>query len=66
MQSGPGLVAPIIAIGFCVLLFLIFRVIVLWYWRVNEAIALLKSIDDKLGTMATRPIATGPYIGPGG
>jgi hypothetical protein len=25
---------------------------VLWYWRVNEAVTLLKSIDEKLGRMA--------------
>lgn len=30
------------------LIFLIIRAIVLWYWRVNEGIALLKSIDEKL------------------
>ncbi len=35
-----------------VVLFLIFRFIVLWYWRVNEAITLLKSIDEKLGRIA--------------
>jgi hypothetical protein len=35
-----------------VVLFLVFRFIVLWYWRVNEAVALLRSIDEKLGRMA--------------
>jgi hypothetical protein len=34
-------------------IFLICRAIVLWYWRVNEGIALLKSIDEKLGQLAT-------------
>jgi hypothetical protein len=38
-----------------VVLFLFFRFIVLWYWRVNEAISLLKSIDEKLGRMSSRP-----------
>jgi hypothetical protein len=35
-----------------VVLFLVFRAIVLWYWRVNEGIALLKSIDEKIGRLA--------------
>ncbi len=34
-----------------VLLFLIFRAFVLWYWRVNESVELLKSIDAKLGEL---------------
>jgi hypothetical protein len=29
--------------------FLILHAIVLWYWKINEAIQLLKSIDQKLG-----------------
>jgi len=33
------------------LVFLIVRAIVLWYWRVNEGIALLKSIDEKLAVL---------------
>jgi hypothetical protein len=38
-----------------ILLFLLFRAAVLWYWRINEAIALLRSIDEKLGRMAGSP-----------
>jgi hypothetical protein len=38
-------------IAIMVIIFLLCRAIVLWYWRVNEGIALLKSIDEKLGRM---------------
>jgi hypothetical protein len=31
-----------------VILFLVFRVFVLWYWRVNESVRLLKEISEKL------------------
>jgi hypothetical protein len=47
----PGVTA-LIAIALCVVVFMICRAIVLWYWRVNEAISLLKSIDEKLGVLA--------------
>jgi hypothetical protein len=49
MNSG---ISPVL-IGLPILfvIFLIFRFIVLWYWRVNETVALLKSIDEKLGRM---------------
>jgi len=30
-------------------LFLLFRAIVLWYWKVDKVVALLESIDKKLG-----------------
>jgi len=32
-------------------IFLICRVIVLWYWKVNQVVDLLRSIDEKLGRM---------------
>ena len=41
-----SIVGGIAALAIVVVIFLIFRAIVLWYWRVGEAIALLKSIDD--------------------
>jgi hypothetical protein len=47
-SSFAGLIA-ILAIG--ILLFLVCRAIVLWYWRVGEAIDLLKSIDARLARM---------------
>lgn len=52
MGIASGLTAMIAMIAIAVVLFLVFRFIVLWYWRVNEAVALLKSIDEKLGRMA--------------
>jgi hypothetical protein len=51
MVSFVGL---IMLLGLAIALFLLFRAIVLWYWRVNEAVELLKSIDEKLGRMASR------------
>jgi hypothetical protein len=35
-----------------VVLFVLFRAFVLWYWRVEEILATLKSIDGKLGVLA--------------
>jgi hypothetical protein len=54
MEGKPmdGIANLIVFLAISVLLFLLFRAIVLWYWRVNEGIALLKSIDEKLGRMA--------------
>jgi hypothetical protein len=61
MPNGP-IGAVVIAVVW-ILLFLIFRAIVLWYWRVNEGIALLKSIDAKLDRIAgTTPESKDPYI----
>jgi hypothetical protein len=47
-----GIVGALGILAIAVLIFLIFRAIVLWYWRVGEAIDLLKSIDEKLGRMS--------------
>jgi hypothetical protein len=55
-NGGAG--AALASLVVLVVLFLIFRAIVLWYWRVGEAIDLLRSIDEKLGRLATRE----PYI----
>ncbi len=54
-----SVMSPIAALVLAILLFLIFRAIVLSYWRVNETVALLKSIDEKLGRIALRE----PYVG---
>jgi hypothetical protein len=54
MESVIGL---IVTLALLAVLFLVFRAIVLWYWRVNEAVTLLKSIDEKLGRMAAAPRA---------
>jgi hypothetical protein len=53
-----SIAAAIAALAITIVIFLIFRAIVLWYWRVNETVALLKSIDEKLGRMTTRE----PYV----
>jgi hypothetical protein len=37
------------------LIFIVCRAFVLWYWRVGEAIGLLKSMDEKLGRVANHP-----------
>jgi hypothetical protein len=47
-----GLVLLVLAIA--VVIFLVFREIVLWYWKVNQVVALLKSIDAKLGRSLPR------------
>jgi len=52
------LVTLVMALGFVTIVFLICRAIVLWYFRINEALVLLKSIDEKLGRMTTRE----PYV----
>ncbi|HEX4242343.1 MAG TPA: hypothetical protein VHZ53_13105 [Steroidobacteraceae bacterium] len=56
MDSAAGGFASLIAmLAIIIVIFLICRAIVLWYWRVNEAIALLKGIDEKLGRLAAGP-----------
>jgi hypothetical protein len=52
MNNGIGSV--LIALAIWALVFLVFRVIVRWYWKVNQVVALLKSIDEKLGRMLPR------------
>jgi hypothetical protein len=60
---GNGPFAAVVMAVIWIVLFLIFRAIVLWYWRVNEGIALLKSIDEKLERIAgNTPESNGPYI----
>jgi hypothetical protein len=61
MQNGP--IVAVVAAAIWIVLFLIFRAIVLWYWRINEGIALLKSIDAKLDRIAgNAPESNEPYI----
>jgi hypothetical protein len=45
-------ITPFIAVAVWIVLFLVFRVVVLWYWKVNKAIDLLQQINEKLGRMA--------------
>jgi hypothetical protein len=42
----------LVVIALCVGAFLLFRAVVLWYWRVDEILATLKSIDQKLTLQA--------------
>jgi hypothetical protein len=61
MLNGP--IGALVIAAIWIVLFLIFRAIVLWYWRVNEGIALLKSIDAKLDRFAgNTPESKEPYI----
>lgn len=64
MAHANDIAAPIVVLLIAVLIFFIFRALVLWYWRIGEAINLLRSIDEKLGRMTTREpsIDREPYI----
>lgn len=60
---GGGLITAVVIAAIWIALFLIFRAIVLWYWRVNEGIAPLKRIDAKLDRIAgNTPESKEPYI----
>jgi hypothetical protein len=60
---GNGLIGVVVAAAIWIALFLIFQAIVLWYWRINEGIALLNSINEKLDRIAgNTPESNGPYI----
>jgi hypothetical protein len=60
---GNGPIAAVVIAAIWIALFLIFRATVLWYWRINEGIALLKSINEKLNRIAgNEPESKEPYI----
>jgi hypothetical protein len=60
---GNGPFVAVVAVVIWIVLFLLFRAIVLWYWRINEGITLLKSVDEKLAHIADNtPESHGPYI----
>ena len=60
---GNGPFAAVVIAAIWIVLFLVCRAIVLWYWRVNEGIALLKSIDEKLDRIAgNTPESKEPYV----
>jgi hypothetical protein len=49
MRSSDGpLIALVIALIVTISIFLIFRALVLWYWRIDRIVALLESINSKL------------------
>ena len=39
----------IVLLGVSILLFVLFRSVMLWYWKVNELLSVIKSIDKNLG-----------------
>jgi uncharacterized protein (DUF58 family) len=65
MNMHPVLVALVgllVVIG----LFLLFRAAMLWYWRINESISLLRDINIKLGQLVEqtpRPESNTGYTG---
>jgi hypothetical protein len=51
MDAGLVVLVLVAFLAFLVGLFWIFRTVMLWYWRINESIILLTSIDKKLGQL---------------
>jgi hypothetical protein len=53
MDSTSGSFATLlVAVLITVLVFLVLRALVLWYWKVNEIVDRLKSIDSHLASLA--------------
>ena len=48
------LVVAAIILGVVVCLFILFRIFVLWYWRVTDCVELLMQINEKLGRLVER------------
>ena len=63
MNSGADILTALfmLAVVVAVLagIFLMLRALVLWYWRVNEAVELLQAINKKLGRMLDNAPAQG-------
>lgn len=53
MNSLESVALTLIAL---IVLFMVCRAIVLWYWKVNEQVALLKEIRDSLRTLTVARI----------
>jgi hypothetical protein len=47
-----GLAGAFVAIAIWIVLFPIFRVVVLWYWKINKLLEQLQQINEKLGQIA--------------
>lgn len=58
-SGGGDFVGLWAAIGVVFLLFMVLRAVVLWYWRVNEIVAILQRIDERL---ARQEAARAPSI----
>jgi hypothetical protein len=70
--SGGEFFGLLLAIAVVVVIFLVFRAIILWYWKVNVSIELLQQINQKLGRLCEKegiappgqqPTRADPYIG---
>jgi hypothetical protein len=48
MSVSNPLVAAAVALAILVVIFLVFREVVCWYWKINRMVALLESIDATL------------------
>lgn len=48
MGTGVSMITLFIVLGILFLVFLLLRELMCWYWKVNEVVTLLKSIDSKL------------------
>lgn len=54
MEVIGGVIVLTIAFAILAAIFLVFRFLILWYWRVNESVELLTSINQKLGRILDR------------
>ena len=43
-----SLMAMLVGVAILIVLALLFREVICWFWKINEAISLLKSIDASL------------------
>jgi len=48
-----------------ILIFLMFREILCWYWKINEGLGLLRAIRDELETLNRAPTRTAAAPAPG-
>lgn len=52
MEIYAALIGAVIVFGAALGIFLAIRAVMLWYWRVDEQIALLRDIRDSLKTLS--------------
>jgi hypothetical protein len=50
MSISDPLLAAVIALAILVVIFLVFREVVCWYWKINRMVELLESIEAILRT----------------
>ncbi len=56
MPIGTSVVTIVLIVGGAIALFILLRALVLWYFRVNEIVQLLKDIRGRLGAPSSEPI----------